>query len=100
MEQNGLAMTVDDIYHQVEQFEEIFEILPDRAEALGIWKRLCIKHQVRGPRAHDARLVATALSNGVVEVLTYNIKDFKQFDELLLFTPELKTDHLKKQEPK
>ncbi len=91
VEQNGLAMTVNDIYKQVEQFEELFEILPDRTEAFEIWKRLCIQHQVRGRRVHDVRLVATALSNGVFEVLTHNIKDFCQFEELSIFNPDLKT---------
>lgn len=82
LEQNGMAMTANKIHQQVEQFPKIFEVLPDRSEAVEIWKSLCIKHQVKGRRGHDVRLVATALSNGVIRVLTTNLKDLDSSKKL------------------
>lgn len=54
----------------------LFPMLPDVPEAFPRWLSLVSEGSVCGKRAHDVRLAAAALSNGVGEILTLNPADF------------------------
>jgi predicted nucleic acid-binding protein len=45
------------------------------------------KHQPIGNRIFDAYLAATALSNGIHQIATDNVKDFQGFREIKLLNP-------------
>lgn len=42
------------------------------------------RYQVRGKQVHDANIVAVMLACGVTRLLTYNLDDFRRFEEIAL----------------
>lgn len=93
---NGLAFKPEEIFQQVNRFRDAFDLLPNEPSAVDIWMKLCRKYQVSGKRAHDVRLASSALANGVVKILTLNSKDFENFEEVQVLTP----DSISRQETK
>ncbi|BCW95133.1 MAG: hypothetical protein KatS3mg018_0615 [Fimbriimonadales bacterium] len=43
------------------------------------WQRLCVKLQIVGRRAHDARLIAYMRGHGLDKLFTLNVSDFQAF---------------------
>jgi hypothetical protein len=54
-----------------------FPVLEEGPAAFDKWLDLVGAAGIRGKRAHDARLAAVALVNGVSTVLTLNVADFQ-----------------------
>ena len=44
--------------------------------------KLCRKYNPRGNRVYDIEIVAIALTNNISEIATFNIKDFKDINEM------------------
>jgi len=53
-----------------------FALLAEGPESFERWFALVEGAEVRGKRAHDARLAALLLSNGLTQILTLNTPDF------------------------
>ena len=79
---NGLGLSIEAVSERVEKIRQVFEVLPDEPASLDIWVEICKKYQVSGKRVHDARIVATALANGVTVIATRNHSDFQGFQEV------------------
>lgn len=47
-------------------------------------------HRLIGNKIFDAYLVATALSNGITEIATDNVRDFKKYKEIKIISPFVK----------
>lgn len=47
------------------------------------WKQLVVSHQVSGKEAHDAGHVATMLAHGLKDVLTFDLEDFRRYEQLV-----------------
>ena len=47
-------------------------------------------HRLIGNKIFDAYLVATALSSGITEIATDNVRDFKKFKEIKVINPFVK----------
>ena len=77
-EAHGLGWDPPTARAAVDGLVSLFPMLPDAPEAFAVWLRLVSDGFVRGKRAHDVRLAAAALSNGVGEVLTLNPVDFAE----------------------
>jgi len=75
-EANGLGWDPPTARAAVDGLVSLFPMLPDAPETFAKWLRLVTEGGVSGKRAHDVRLAAAALSNGVGEVLTLNPVDF------------------------
>lgn len=75
-EANGLGWDPPTVRAAVDGLVSLFPMLPDAPEAFAQWLRLVTDGLVLGKRAHDVRLAAAALSNGVGEILTLNPADF------------------------
>ena len=63
-----------------------FRLLSDPGDLLHTWLYLCVKHDVRGRQAFDARLVAWMVGHGIEHVLTCDASDFKRFPEITIVT--------------
>lgn len=48
------------------------------------FKKLILKYKPRGLKIHDFEIVSIGLENGIKQVATINIKDFKSIDEIHL----------------
>ena len=67
------------IIQAVRNFEEDFVVLNEGAEVTKKLLELTEKIPVSGKQIHDANIVATMLVNGIAEILTHNVSDFKRF---------------------
>ena len=75
-EANGLGWDPPTARAAVDGLVSLFPMLPEAPEAFAQWLRLVTDGLVLGKRAHDVRLAAAALSNGVGGILTLNPADF------------------------
>lgn len=74
-------------YSQVYQ-EDIFRIIYPNANTMIILNQLLQKHHTQARKVFDVFLIATMLSNGVKEILTYNVNDFASFSQIKVIHPE------------
>src|SRR5208337_800072 len=76
---NGLGFPVSIAMTEVKKIERFLTILPDSPALYSEWKRLVVKHSVRGVKVHDTRLVAAMNVDAVPRLLTFNVDDFARF---------------------
>lgn len=69
-------------------FASVFEIIYPSEITFKIFNELLTKYSTNKRKAYDMFLVATMLSNGVRQILTYNTKDFAEFKEIKVISPE------------
>jgi len=74
--QNGLGMSARQAGQWLDFFRRRFVLLPDRPELTSVWQTLVQKLNIRGFRAHDARLVVAMQTYGIRKLLTFNHPDF------------------------
>ncbi len=77
--QNGLGMLPEQASQWLSFFQRRFTLLPDREELCARWHDLVRTREIKGFRAHDARLVAAMGSYGITRLLTLNANDFTGF---------------------
>ena len=88
---NGLALSTNEAYLQVEILLDAFTLIPDASGLFVRWLDLCRTYEVCGRNTHDARIVANMLENQVNTLLTLNTTDFKRFDEINCLSPKTVT---------
>lgn len=88
---NGLALTIADTAAHIKTFQQAFMLLSDTPDIFSEWQRLVELHKVKGRQAHDARLVAAMIVNGVSHLLTFNDADFKRYGEITVINPQTVT---------
>ena len=69
---------LEDIERMLKEFVLIF---PDQ-DSLKNLMDLVSKYEIKGKRIHDTAIVSLMLSNGIKDILTNNIDDFKSFHEI------------------
>ena len=79
-EVNGLGMSAATAKEKVEAILEGFVLLADPEDLLVRWLALCVRYDVCGKPAHDARLAAWILSQGIDRLLTLNPKDLDRYE--------------------
>jgi predicted nucleic acid-binding protein len=84
---NGFDWTTQQAETEVNLLLSKFPLLPDPSEVLTYWLPLVAQRDIKGRRAHDARLVAVMLSHGVTHLLTFNTGDFASFSNISLVHP-------------
>jgi predicted nucleic acid-binding protein len=80
----GYGFTVSAAAKKVRLLERLIEIKPDSHAAYQEWKQLLITHNVRGTKAHDARIVAAMKVYGIKHLLTLNGDDFRRFHQSII----------------
>lgn len=84
---NGFGLTTMETDQNARAIETAFTLLVDNERVHGEWRRLVVKHSVRGVRVHDARLVAAMVAHGVTHILTFNEEDFIRYDNITVVHP-------------
>ena len=79
VEANGLGLTVPDAVENVEQFLQFANLFEETEEVALRLRELAKNLDVRGPRLHDANIVATMLVHRIPVLVTQNSKDFIGF---------------------
>ena len=84
---NGLGMSTPLVDKWLDFFQHRFTVLPDSERILPLWRDLVRAHRIVGHRCHDVRIVAAMQAHGVADLLTFNVRDFKQFSFLNILDP-------------
>ena len=85
---NGLGLTIDETKYEVRKFKRLFTVYDDIPNIFAEWENLVLKHNVSGKNVHDTRLVAAMLTHNITHLLTFNVKDFKRFTEIITVDPQ------------
>lgn len=88
IEVNGWGMKPKDAAADLRQAMVSFTYSADPPDLGNRWLGLVERHEVAGKTAHDARLVALMLANGIATVLTLNPSDFTRYDEITTLHPK------------
>lgn len=86
-EQNGLGLSAVEAQARFDEFQKLFRLKTDRPEIYAEWKQLVTQHSVMGKPAHDARIVAAMKVHGITHLLTFNVGDFKRFQQIAVVSP-------------
>ena len=88
MTSNGLGLTINETEYEVKKFKRLFTVYDDIPNIFAEWENLVLKHNVSGKNVHDTRLVAAMLTHNITHLLTFNVKDFKRFNEITTVDPQ------------
>lgn len=67
--------------HNVKTYLEAFTLLDENKESVARLQIIMENCAVGGKQIHDANIVAVMQSHGVKRLLTYNLDDFKKYDQ-------------------
>ena len=73
---NGLGWPPSTAAEVMRGLRKQFAVLPDEPASLDAWFDIVERCQVRGKRAHDARIAALLVAHGIKQLLTFNTSDF------------------------
>ncbi len=76
VEVNGFGWQPSKVAAAISLMRSQFRLLEERPDAFERWLTLVESAEVRGKRAHDARLAAVLLSHGLTDILTLNTADY------------------------
>ena len=79
---NGLGLTPTQAATRIGTLKTQFVLLPETPALFDEWERLSLAAQVSGRQAHDTRLAAFTVVQGIPNILTLNPTDFKRFPPL------------------
>ena len=85
---NGFGWTTEIVGAAIARLRERFDLLAESPELFQRWIELVVQRDLRGKRAHDARLAAIALVHGVERILTFNVSDFSGIGGVAALRPE------------
>lgn len=78
---SGREFTVEEALSAVETWRAACAVLDEGTVVLEELLGLVRDHGVKGKQVHDANIVATMRSNGIVRLATLNPTDFKRFED-------------------
>ncbi len=81
------SLSVQDTDNWLQRIEQLIGVLPDNPAAYAIWRQLVLSLGVMGVQAHDARLVAWMLAQGITHILTLNPADFARYSGITTVVP-------------
>jgi predicted nucleic acid-binding protein len=84
---NGLGLSPADTLANVLDFRKSMPCLPEPANVIDRWQRLVSEHEIKGRKAHDARIAAFMLEQGLSNILTFNKSDFTRFPQVHAISP-------------
>ena len=77
---NGLGFSISRTQSEVGKIEQVLTLLPESPAAYAEWMRLVVRHNVRGSKVHDTKLVAAMNVHRVRRLLTFNTADFARHE--------------------
>lgn len=85
--QNGLGFSSEQTEAEVSRLESLFGLMLDQPGIYREWKGLVIQHGVKGVRVHDARIVAAMKVHGISDLITFDDRDFKRYQDIKVMSP-------------
>lgn len=87
-EKNGLGLPVEETERRLSGLDPILVLLYDTPDVYPEWRKLVVRHAVKGTQVHDARFVAGMKIHGIDRILTYNTTDFKRYAGITAIHPK------------
>jgi predicted nucleic acid-binding protein len=84
---NGLGFSPDQAARYLDRFQTILRILPETPEIFPAWRKLVLHYRVSGIKVHDARIVAAMTIYQVPQILTFDLDDFKRYENIRVVHP-------------
>ena len=81
---SGYNLENDTALEIIEEILQGIEIVYPTQESMAIFLDLMTRYQPKGLKVHDFEIISIGLAHGVHEVATFNIKDFKSVNEIVL----------------
>jgi predicted nucleic acid-binding protein len=86
---NGLGMTSDEAESELKELAApLFRLLRDERAIYDAWHALVCQYSVQGKQAHHSRLVAAMQRHGLTHILTFNVGDFKRYNQITAIDPQ------------
>lgn len=74
----------EEAFEKIDEFLQQFDFVLESENSISNLKNLSIKYQITRQKIHDANIVATMIDNDIEHLFTFNIKDFKKYNEIKL----------------
>lgn len=84
---NGFGWDTQQTEQEVGRLLNFFLFLDDSPAVFHHWLALVTAHSVSGKQVHDARLAAIMVASGVMNLLTFNTRDFSRYASLTATDP-------------
>ena len=84
---NGLGLSPEQAARYVDRFQTLLRLFPETAEIFPTWRKLVLQHRVSGIHVHDARIVAAMTVHQVGKILTFDLDDFKRYENITVVHP-------------
>lgn len=83
IESNGLGLTILQAKVKIDQLKKVFFLQKENEDVFANWEQLVSDYEVKGKTTHDARLVASMKAHGISHLLTFNVKDFQRYKNII-----------------
>jgi predicted nucleic acid-binding protein len=70
---------------KMKEFLSQFTLVHEKESTIHVLIALIGKYAISRQKIHDMNIVATMIDNNISHLLTYNVKDFRQINEIQLF---------------
>jgi predicted nucleic acid-binding protein len=87
-EANGLGFSTSQTREFIDPLFTTFRLLEETSQTFQIWLELVTDQDIKGKRAHDARIAAAMLTHGITHLLRFNTQDFIQVPGITVAVPE------------
>lgn len=84
---NGLGWSVEQTRNIIDQLLYRFPVAEEVLQIFPIWLNLVTDNQIKGKRAHDARIIAIMLVSDISHILTLNPNDFSGISNITIVHP-------------
>ena len=79
---NGLGFSIIQAENEIIRIRRLFHLSDETSAIYPEWQRLVSAHKVSGKNVHDTRIVAQMNVHGIVNLLTFNTKDFSRYTNI------------------
>lgn len=77
-----VTFTISEAFIFVERFHKFLEIIFPDENSFRIFKDISQKYNPYGLKVHDFEIAVIAIANDVFKIITFNIKDFNEIEEI------------------
>ena len=87
-DRNGLGYSTSKTYSEIQSIKSLFSLLSQTSTIYTEWEKLVNNYQVKGVSVHDTHLVAAMLVHNLTHIVTFNVNDFRRYQEITAVNPQ------------
>ena len=86
-DKNGLGLSPEETERRLTVLDTILTMLHDSPVVYHHWRKLIVRHAVKGIQVHDARIAAAMQVHSIARLVTYNPRDFNRYEGITTISP-------------